>query len=176
MKRYLWAGLFSLCFGHLYAQPGLEPSNQIRDAMQKVQFFEGRWKGEGWIQMGPQRQEFTVSETGTFKANGTVLITEGIGRDANDSTVIVHQALGVISYDQEAGKYLMRAFRGDGNYVDADMQVADDGAVIWGFSHPMAGQIRYTIRLQDGRWVETGAMSRDGQNWRPFLEMRLSRL
>jgi len=176
MKLYLLAGLFSLCFGRLYAQPGLQPSTQIRDAMQKVQFFEGRWSGEGWIQMGPQRQEFTVSEIGFFKANGSVLILEGLGRDAVDSTVITHQALGVISYDQEAGKYLMRAYRGDGNYVDADFAVKDDGSILWGFTHPMAGQIRYTIRLEDGQWVETGEMSRDGQKWRPFLEMRLSRL
>lgn len=176
MKNTILAGLFSLCFGHLNSQPGLQPSAQIRSAMQKIQFFEGRWSGTGWIQMGPQRHEFTVLESGTFKVNGSVLVQEGIGRDAMDSTIIVHQAFATISYDQEAGKYLMRAFRADGNYVDADLQVAEDGAVIWGFTHPMAGQIRYTIRQQGGQWVETGEMSRDGQHWRPFLEMRLTKL
>lgn len=177
MKRQfiLLAGLCYACFSSLYAQPGLQPSVQIRDAMQKVQFFDGHWKGTGWIQMGPQRQDFTISETAVFKANGSVLVLEGTGRDAADSSVIVHQAFGVISYDQQAGKYLLRAFRADGNYVDADFRVEQDGSVIWGFTHPMAGQIRYTIRLQDGKWVETGDMSRDGQTWRPFLEMRLEK-
>lgn len=174
--RTLLAGLFSLCFVTLFAQPGLQPSAQVRDAMQKIQFLEGRWAGAGWIQMGPKREEFVVSETGSFKANGSVLMLEGLGRDAADTSVIIHQALGFISYDQQNSKYLMRAFRADGNHVDADFRVADDGSILWGFMHPMAGQIRYTIRLDNGQWVESGEMSRDGQSWRPFLEMRLSRL
>ncbi|MCK6692733.1 MAG: hypothetical protein L6Q97_11600 [Thermoanaerobaculia bacterium] len=176
MKHTILAGLFSLCLGSFFAQPGLQPGAAVRDAMQKVQFLEGRWQGAGWIQMGPQRHEFIVSETGVFKANGGVLMLEGVGRDAADTSVIIHQALGFISWDQQNGKYLMRAFRADGNHVDADFHVADDGSILWGFTHPMAGQIRYTIRLDNGQWVESGEMSRDGKSWRPFLEMRLSRL
>lgn len=176
MKHTILAGLFSLCLGSLFAQPGLQPGASVRDAMQKVQFLEGRWQGAGWIQMGPQRHEFIVSETGSFKANGGVLMLEGIGRDAADTSVIIHQALGFISWDQQNNKYLMRAFRADGNHVDADFRVADDGSIHWGFTHPMAGQIRYIIRLDNGQWVESGEMSRDGQSWRPFLEMRLTRL
>lgn len=178
MKCYtiFMAALFSACLSPLFAQPNLQPSEHLRAAMQKFQFMEGTWTGTGWIQMGPQRSEFTVDEKGAFKANNTVLVMEGIGHDATDSTKIIHQAFGVISYDQEAGKYLMRAFRADGNYVDADISVADDGSIVWGFTHPMAGQIRYTIRLTDGQWVESGSMSRDGATWMPFLEMKLNKL
>lgn len=176
MRHILWAGLFSLCLGSVIAQPGLQPGAAVRAAMQKVQFLEGRWQGAGWIQMGPKREAFVVAETGTFKANGGVLVLEGLGRDAADTTVIIHQAFGVISYDQQNSRYLMRAFRADGNHVDADFRVTEDGSIIWGFTHPMAGQIRYTIRLENDQWVESGEMSRDGQRWQPFLEMRLSRL
>ena len=69
----------------------------------------------------------------------------------------------------------MRAYRGDGNQVDADFTVQEDDTIVWGFTHPMAGQISYTIHLQDGQWVETDEMSRDGQTWMPFFEMKLEK-
>ena len=171
----LSAFAFCVCLGSLFAQANLEPSAQVKTAMEKVEFMEGSWVGSGWIQMGPQRHEFQQTEQVTFHANRTVLTIDGRGTDATDSTAVIHQAFAVLSYDQQAGKYLMRAIRADGNHVDADFSVEADGTIIWGFSHPMAGQIRYTIRHTDGQWVESGAMSRDGETWIPFLEMHLSK-
>ena len=174
-NRFFPAVLLWGCMSTLLAQPGLQPTAALAAAMQKTAVLEGVWKGSGWIQLGPQRSTFNIVEQGAFKANRSVFIMEGIGRDANDSTQIVHQAFAVISFDEQASRYRMRAFRGDGNSVDADFNVQDDGSIVWGFTHPMAGQVRYTIRLAGGQWVETGEMSRDGQNWRPFFEMTLER-
>ncbi|MBK8969515.1 MAG: hypothetical protein R3D58_09000 [Saprospiraceae bacterium] len=166
----------SVCPLSLFAQAQLQPSPQILDAMKKIRVLEGDWAGSGWIQMGPQRHEFHQAEHVRFHANGTALTIDGRGTDASDSTQVIHQAFAVISYDQQAGKYLMRAIRADGNHVDADFAVQPDGNIIWGFSHPMAGQIRYTIQFTDGKWIETGAMSRDGSTWMPFFEMQLEKL
>ncbi len=163
-------GLNALC-----AQPGLSPDAKVLAAMEKVRALAGEWHGSGWIQMGPQRHQFLQKESVVVKANGAVVVIDGLGINAADATQIIHQAYAVISYDLKTGNYLMRAYRGDGNQVDADFTVQEDGAIVWGFTHPMAGQIRYTIRLQNGQWVETGEMNRDGQTWMPFFEMKLEK-
>lgn len=174
-KLIVLAVAFGTCLGALFAQANLQPSAELKAAMEKVKFLEGSWIGSGWIQMGPQRHEFNQSELVQFHANGTVMVIDGRGTDAADSTQVIHQAFAVLSYDQKAGKYLMRAIRADGNHVDADFKVNDDGSIVWGFSHPMAGQIQYTIRYENNRWVETGAMSRDGENWMTFIKMELEK-
>ena len=175
-NTHFFAVAFSICAGSLFAQSNLQPSAQVAEAMGKIQFLAGNWKGSGWIQMGPQRHTFKQTETVAWHANGTVLTIDGLGRDAADSTKIIHQAFALISYDQAAGQYLLRAVRADGNHVDADFSVQPDGSIVWGFVHPMAGRVRYTIRNAAGKWVESGEMSRDGQTWTPFLAMQLERV
>ncbi len=59
----------------------------------------------------------------------------------------------------------------DGDYP-AELK---DGAFVWSMEHPQAGHIRYTIRVKDGRWSETGESSRDGVSWTPIFEMTLTR-
>lgn len=163
------------CLSTLSAQANLAPSAETRAAMDKIRFLEGNWKGSGWIRMGPQKHDFIQTESVKTHANGTVLTIDGLGRDAANPDMVVHQAFAVISYDQAADKYLMRAIRGDGNHVDADFVVNPDGSIAWEFEHPMAGKVRYTIRNESGAWVENGEASRDGKTWMPFLEMRLVR-
>lgn len=175
MKRIILLAAVLGCSLTLFAQADLQPSPALREAIQKISGLEGNWAGTGWIRMGPQRREFRQTESVRTHANGTVLSIDGLGRDLEDSTLIVHQAYAVISFDQVAGQYLMRAIRADGNHVDADFSVNPDGSIFWGFTHPMAGQIRYTIRHDEHQWTETGDMSRDGQTWMPFFEMKLQR-
>ncbi|MFN0015373.1 MAG: hypothetical protein ACKVU2_12570 [Saprospiraceae bacterium] len=163
------------CLSNLFSQANVVPSAETKTAIEKIRFMAGNWKGTGWIRMGPQRHEFVQTESVVEHANGTVLTIDGLGRDATNPDKIIHQAFAVISYNQAADKYLMRAIRADGNHVDADFAVNTDGSITWGFTHPMAGQVRYTIRQEAGKWVENGEMSRDGTNWVPFFEMRLER-
>lgn len=75
-----------------------------------------------------------------------------------------------MSYDRANQKYLMRA---NGNYIDADIRFEADGTIIWGFKHPVAGEIKYTIKVANGKWEEKGEMNRDGTNWVPFFQMNL---
>ncbi len=175
MKHLLFFATILCCAAGLSAQPNITPSDAVKSAIEKIRPMEGQWRGSGWIRMGPQKHEFIQTESVTAHANGTVLTIDGLGRDTENPDVVVHQAFAVISYDQQAGKYLMRAIRGDGNHVDADFAVNPDGSMTWGFVHPMAGSIRYTIRFDGNKWHETGEMSRDGKTWVPFFEMRLER-
>lgn len=160
----------------LVAQPSLKPSPKLIEAMNKTNFLVGKWKGTGWIQFGPKKEAFIQTENVSLKANNTVLQIEGRGVVAEDTNKAIHQAYATVSYDIYNSKYLMRAIRGDGGHVDADFNILPDGAIEWKFRNPQAGEIKYTIRLVDNKWVEKGEISRDGQNWIHFFEMSLTKV
>lgn len=176
-KLILWICLLLIPVGAL-AQG---PSTSSAAEMKKLEFLLGEWKGEGWIEMGPGgRQIFKQTETVQSKLNGTVAIVEGLGKSKlpdSDKEIIVHQALAVISFDSAAKKILFRAFRGDGNYIDANVTTGDK-SLIWGFRDPQRKvEIKYTIQLNSaGQWFEVGEFSMDGKTWRKFFEMTLQKV
>lgn len=149
--------------------------------MKKLDFLVGDWKGEGWIEMGPSgRNNFKQTETVQSKLNGTVVFVEGLGKGKLASTGqegVVHNALAVISYDSRSKKYQFRAFRADGNFVDAEV-TAGTNSLVWGFREPQRNiEIKYTIKLNEaGQWFEIGEFSMDGKTWQKFFEMTLQRV
>ena len=158
-------------------QNSIQPQKETIDALQKVSFLIGTWKGTGWIQMGPQKSFFNQTESIALKVNGTLIQIDGLGRDKEDSNKIIHQAFAIISYDLQNSKYLMKAFTGNGNQIDADVKLINDSTFEWSFSIPMTGQIRYTISVKDKKWSESGEMSRDkGNTWNKFFEMTLDKI
>src|SRR5262245_61891083 len=81
-----------------------------RDAMKKLAFLIGRWSGEAKALRAPgaPMAEMLQTEEAAYKLDGLVLTIEGIGRNKSDGSLAL-QALGVISFDDEAGVYRMRA-------------------------------------------------------------------
>ena len=154
--------------------------SQSAKEMKRLDFLLGDWKGEGWIEMGPSgRSTFKQTETVQSKLNGTVVLIEGVGKGKLASTGqegIIHNALAVISYDSRAKKFQFRAYRADGNLVDAEM-TTDANTLVWGFREPQRNvEIKYTIKLNDaGQWFEIGEFSMEGKTWRKFFEMTLQR-
>lgn len=148
--------------------------------MKKLDFLVGDWKGEGWIEMGPGgRSTFKQTESVQSKLNGTVVLIEGLGKGKVASTGqegVIHNALAIISFDSRAKKFQFRAFRADGNFIDADM-TAEANGLVWGFRDSQRNiEIKYTIKLTDaGQWNEVGEFSMDGKTWRKFFEMTLQR-
>jgi hypothetical protein len=146
------------------------PSADRVAAQRRLDFLEGEWSGEGWIQMGPRRTTFTSHETVTREAGGLVLLVKG--RHLAGERV-VHDALGVLAANDD-GTYTFSSWLGNGlRGVHAGEW--KDGAFVWGMETP-AGRVRYTIRLDDeGRWHEVGERAGDGGAFTPFFEMTLSR-
>lgn len=181
MKKLILLIGVSLMLLTTVAAMAQSPGTTSAAEMKKLDFLVGDWKGEGWIEMGPGgRSTFKQTEAVQSKLNGTVIIVEGLGMGklANSGQDgVVHNALAVISYDSTARKFLFRAFRADGNYIDANVSVGDK-SLIWGFRPPQqGGEIRYTIKLNDaGQWLEIGEFSMDGKQWRKFFEMTLQRI
>jgi hypothetical protein len=163
--------LLLLCPTLLYAQPVPPSPSAARVAAQRrLDFLEGDWSGEGWMQMGPRRTTFTSHETVTREAGGLVLLVKG--RHLAGERV-VHDALGIVAANDD-GTYTFTSWLANGlSGVHAGEW--KDGAFVWRMDTP-AGRVRYTIRLDDqGRWHETGDRLGDDGRATPFFEMMLVR-
>jgi len=143
--------------------------------MKELEWLVGSWKGNGWMQMGPQGpREFTISEIVQSKLDGLVLVIDGQGKSKADGSV-VHTALAFVSYDERAKTFRWRAFTAEGRQTDTEAKVGAN-TVEWGVEIPPRGRMRYTIKLNEkGEWFEVGEMTQDGQTWHKFFEMTLQR-
>ena len=174
MKKVLVIILLILSINLSFAQ--YIDSLQINE-MEKVQWLVGKWKGEGWMMFGPEEKHtFSQTETVTSKLNGILLAIEGLGTDRESN--IIHNAFAVLSFDSANQKFVMRAHKADGAFTEADAIVDDKGNFIWGFSHPYAGELRFTIKQNDkGQWYEIGEVSNDdGDSWFQNFELLLNKV
>ena len=162
----------------LFAQPQL-------DNKEKMKVFEGwagRWKGEGWMQMGPgEPKKSTVDETIEPKLDGTIYLVEGIGKainPQNNQEMVVHHALAVLSWDNSTKEYKFRSHLNDGRSTDAWLKPTGENKFQWGFDIPNRGKTRYSITLDPAKktWNEIGEYSADGSTWSKFFEMNLTKV
>jgi hypothetical protein len=178
--RYWGTGVLLVLLGSAVGlgQEREDPAAQ-REAMKKLEFLSGEWKGQSWIEFVPgQRSASAGTETVETRLDGLLLTLEGIHRRKigdRETDEIVHSAFTVVSYDDKAKRYRFQAYTGRGNYTEAEAKVGD-GQLQWTFRIPQLGEVRYTISVDKGRWSEIGEMSPDGQQWRKFFEMNLERV
>ena len=179
MKRMMLLSLLMLVPVVAQAQNPPLASRAHQEAMQKVAFLLGEWRGEGWIQVGAgERRTFTQSETVQSKLLGTLIQIEGLGKGklgGSGEEAIVHNAFAVISYDAKAGQYTFHAYQAQGQVTDATATISDN-SLVWGFQSGPA-TIRFTIRINDKQqWVEVGEVSQDSKTFHQFFEMTLNRV
>lgn len=150
------------------------------DEMRKLDFLVGEWRGEALVQQGPGKGERALQhEVVRTKLGGRVLLIEGIGHRKLETGFpgeVVHDAVGVISFDEKTQKYRFDAWTERAGYVQAWMEVGEKNSARWGFDTPDGGKVRYTITLTEkGEWHEAGEYSRDGNRWFPTMEMTLAK-
>ena len=156
------------------------PGSAEREAMKKLAFLAGKWSGDATVQVGADASiKLKQTEDVQFKLDGIVLLVEGtgVGRPPKtDKEGVVFNALATINYDVEAKKYRMRAINMEGQAVEPDVTVTENG-IVWEFTPPKSKvRIRYTANVTRDSWVETGEVTLDGKSWRKFLEMNLKRV
>ena len=179
MKKILLLALLILSINPTFAQ--YIDSLQVNE-MKKVQWLAGKWEGEGWMMYGPEEKHtFSQTETVTSKLNGLLLAIEGlgtVGESEEGESKIIHNAFAVLSFDSENQRFVMRAHKADGAFTEADALVDNNGDFIWGFNHPYAGELRFTIRQNDkGQWYEIGEVSNDnGNSWFQNFELLLNKV
>jgi hypothetical protein len=154
--------------------PRVPDTESQRTAMKKLSFLVGEWAGEARIlPSGGESLELLQTEEAEFKLDGLILMIEGIGcNKANGKRAL--QALGLISYDDEAGTYHMRAFN-DGRYLETEVKVTENGkGMMWGFA---LGEIKTSSVLRIdavGDWTELHEITIGSQPSRKFMELRVS--
>lgn len=175
---YVLAAAVLVALGGAAGARAQEPKHLAE--MEKLAFLAGDWEGEARYRTGPgQPQTVSQRETAERRLGGTVLVVEGIGTTrpaGGEGARVVHHAFAVLSYDAGAGRFMVRAYKADGQTIDAEATVGDR-TLAWGFQDPRAGRIRYTVTLTErGEWHEVGEATRDGAVWHKFMEMTLSRV
>ena len=169
-----------LAVAPLTAQMPATDPEPYRQAIHRIDFLVGEWRGEGWTMTGPNKREaFRSWEKVERRLGGAALLVEGRHFSMADSkdAVPAHHALATISWSERKQKYRFSSalFNRDGGefqgFVDAN------GAFVWEISVP-GRTMRYVIALDEkGRWSEDGSMSTDGgKNWFPFFHMTLEKI
>ena len=127
--------------------------------------------------MGPEGpQEFRSRETVESRLGGLVLVIEGIHESTEEGAgeEPVHHAVAFLSWDTAKNAYRFSSHLSNGRSGDFDARFEGD-SFVWGMDVP-GRTIRYTITLDDEeRWTEIGEMSTDGEIWRQFFQMTLTR-
>ena len=145
-----------------------------KEKMKELAFMEGQWKGGGWnINQDRTRSEFSQSEDVAYELNGTVLLIKGKGVDQDGK--LVHNALGVVSYNAAEGNYIMHAFLENGMRTEAQLEIIAPGKAKWWFEPGNGATIRYTFSVVDGTWTETGEYSPDKETWYPSLSFSVEK-
>lgn len=173
------AGLIALC---LLVTWGFVSSTALHAAetadahpeMDAVSFLEGRFMGEAWQLMPTgERVELDSFEHVERRLDGAALLVEGIHR-RKDTGERIHHALAMLTWNRGEGRYDWRtalAGRDGGNFEGR----LEDGAFVWEIDLP-GRLIRYTIRVEDGRWLETGVMLMEGSEPLEIFGMDLQRI
>lgn len=142
--------------------------------MDKLRFLLGTWSGHARIWRGPENVlELAQTEQVTYKLDGLVLMVEGVDVDKTAGKPSL-QALGLISFDDVAGVYRMRAFN-DGRWLESNVEVDEPRTQLhWGFT---LGQIKTgsTLRVDGDTWTETHEVSVNAQPSRKFMEVAVVR-
>lgn len=174
------AAVLSVCTGFSQTTTPEDPATKSREAMKKLAWAAGEWKGVGHIATGPgARKESQVLEKLQFKLDGIVMLIEGRGtRTEEGKEVVTHSALAVISFNAATSKYEMKSWLVDGRSTDAWIELVGEKGFDWGFDLPAnSGKIRYKMRINEkGQWVEKGEFSRDGNQYFEFFDMTLDKV
>lgn len=169
---------FLICLSFIYISC-LGQDSKIQDSLKNIEqldFMKGTWKGEGWIYVNKERKEFTQTETIASKAENTVLVIDGIGYAKDSISRVIHNAFGVISYNQKERSITMISFSSTGGKMENKMKLIGYKKLEWSFKDERGGTIRFQEDFsEDGIWSEKGEYSSDGQKWLQFFEMRLTK-
>lgn len=143
-----------------------------REAMQKLSFMDGEWRGPSWTETSNGRLELILTERIGTMLDGTIRMMSGRGYQADGS--VGYQALGIIDYNPSTRSYRFTTWS-LGSTQTFPFTIADDGFE-WETPGPDGTRIRYRARISRGAWHEIGErVARDGSVSK-VTEIRMERL
>lgn len=135
--RIMAAGLLVLALTTTALGQAPTASPAQRDAMKRLDFLIGQWRGGGWIEREGKRYEFTSTETIQSKLGGVALLIEGVHTR--------YEALAILTYDDRAQTYKWRSYTTEGRGADVDAALIGPRTLRWG----REGAFRYTIAISE---------------------------
>ncbi|MFI5143954.1 MAG: hypothetical protein ACHQJ4_00030 [Ignavibacteria bacterium] len=165
---------------YLNAQNNNNAGDIQRDALKKIEFLTGNWKGTEWI-LTPDDMKRNVESTdiAEFKLNGTVILFQGtvkVKMPGSSDPVTVYEGIGLLSYDENIQKYRLQHFGSDGSYADYEC-ILTDKTLVCESKDTKNIITRVTIGLDDsGFWKEKGERSEDGTTWNQYFETRMEKI
>jgi hypothetical protein len=166
--------VITICILMLTLKSFAQAPKETTDAIRKLAFLEGVWKGKGWLGTGDKKQNFNETETAKIKTGETLLQIDVYGTSLENDSVIINNGLAIISYDFPAKSYKMKFFQSDGSLAEADVKLTNEYTVEINL-HRKSGYTRFVIEAKESRWFEQAFSSNDGKNWNQFFEMNLTR-
>lgn len=143
-----------------------------REAMSRLSFLDGIWRGTAWV-MTPQGQhQITQTERiGSF-LDGSLKVIEGRGYEANGT--VSFNAFGVISYNPTSRAFSLQswAMGQSGNFP---MQVTENGYV-WETPAGPGAVVRYTAIVRGNQFHEIGERIAENAPPMRIFEMNLRRV
>ena len=173
MKNYIYVFVFLLfSVSSLFGQMP-DYSKEVKEAMKQVSVIPGKWEGQGWVIDQKGEKSFSnITENLQWKLDSTIILLEGIGK--KDDGSVVHNALGVLSFNPFKKKFEMTSYLSSGLATNATWEVIKPNEKFkWWFEDGRGGTIRYNITTDGSHWKEEGEYSRDGKQWNKFFEMNL---
>jgi len=155
------------------AQPGAAARTEAqRQAMARLSFMDGVWRGPAWAELPGGRRELTQTErVGPF-LGGAVRVVEGRGHEADGR--IGFNALGVISFEPATGAYSVRTFAQGREGVYPLTLI--EGGVAWEIPAGPGIVIRHSARIGNGRWHEISELIAEGRPPLRVAELDLARI
>ncbi len=143
-----------------------------REAMQRLAFMDGEWRGTAVISSPAGRTTLTQTERVGTTLGGSIRVVEGRGYAADGSTRF--NAMATIAWDERAGAYTFHSYA-QGYQGDYPFAATEDG-FRWQTPAGPGATIQYVATIRDGRWHEVGHYVREGQAPIPYIELDLRRV
>lgn len=162
--------LFGLTMG--VQNPPLIAADTQREAMRKLSFLVGRWRGPVTVVSGPgEPLHLTQTEKVESRLDGLVLLIDGrsIGADGN----ALFLALATIAFDEATHTYRFRAYN-QGHYLDTELTLLADG-FSWSFAAGPAHIVNTMHLTGKGQWQEATEVAVGDNPPRKSVEMLLDR-
>lgn len=143
-----------------------------RQAMQALAWMDGEWRGTATARVGrDETRTLPHTERIGLTLGGSIRVIEGKSYNPDGTTAF--NAFAVLSWDDAAGRYMMRSYA-NGQAVDLPLE-GDARGFRWTVPS-RGGELRYATTFQNGEWVETGDYVMEGRPPMRVIDMRLRRV
>ena len=169
--------LLAICLLPMAGFAQMDFSKQSQEKLAVLDLMVGTWEGTGYMMTPSGKETSNVKESIQYKLDNTILYIEGRGTKTMEdgSSEIVHDAVGIISYNSFTKAYEMNSFISKGLSTKANVEIKDGNNIIWWYKAGPA-TIRYSMNFENDTWTEKGERSMDGENWQQFFEMQLKKI